>query len=270
MKRELIDRQMKTATKIFFEKYSEQILEMIYQGYKDGILHNPRFVMYKLLAHGVTKKDVKKVGATIAALKYQGRLPNHYTIDTTRSISDFNSFRDAEELLHYAAEWFYLDRWKEQPYNILLMCEASGYLGVIRKIANDFRIPYVPAKGDMSIQLKIDIAQSITRPTKVLYYGDYDKKGMQIPRTIEADMRLINPSAEFEFIRMFINEEDIIKYDLEKDDQGNVQMEQLPENVAIYESKRFINNIIDQELWSSTIQLEEDAREEIRSYKIGA
>ncbi len=259
----LFDRQIRVATKGFYDTYSDQIYHIVKDGWFNGILHNPRLVLYKMIPFGVIKKDIKKVQGTINALKYDGQIENHWTIDTTRSIYEYNSFNDVADGLNSLANGFHLDRWESHPRNVLLMCEASGYLGVVRKIANDFRIPYVPAKGDMSVQLKIDIAQSITKPTIILYYGDYDTKGIQIPQTIENDMRMINPDADFEFKRMFLNEDDIEEYGLKRDENGGVQMEQLPEGIAIDSSKEFITSLIDDDTWNKTIDAEVSARRQI-------
>ncbi len=261
----LIKGQMHICTKKFFDEYSKLIYNMVAKGYQDGILHNPRLVMYKMMPYGVKKTDNKKVSAAINTLKYQGKIPNNWTIDTTRSITEYTRFNDVQDGLDALANSYYLDRWKNQPMKVLLMCEASGYLGVIRKIANDYRMPYVPAKGDMSIQLKIDIANRITEPTTILYYGDYDRKGIQIPKTIESHIRAINPKADFEMKRMFINEDQIDLYDLEKDEDGNVQMEQLAEDIAINESKLFIDSIIDHTILEQDLNQEKLDRELIMS-----
>jgi len=182
-------------------------------------------------------------------------VPNEWTIDTTRSITHYTHFNGVTDGLNALANSYYLDRWATQPRNILLMCEASGYLGVIKHIADKFRVPFVPAKGDMSIQLKIDIANMIDDNTIILYFGDYDMQGLRIPKTIEDDMRVINPT-EFTFVRMFICEEDIETYSLDMDDKGQVQMEQLPAHIAINEATEYIENIIDQNMWSNAINTE--------------
>ncbi len=266
----LIKRSMGQATHKFYDAFAHEISVMIYQGYQDNILHNPRLVMYKLLGTTmdgitVTKKFEKKISGVINVLKYRGIIQNFMTIDTTRTIHNYNSFNDKQHGLNSLANGFYLDRWETQPGQLLLMCEASGYLGVIKHIADEFRVPYVPAKGDMSVQLKMEIAELIKeKPTTILYYGDYDTKGLQIPKTIEGDLRALSPEADLTFKRMFINEDDICTYDLAVDAKGNVQMEQLDTDVAINKSIDFINGIIDQGLWDETIQLENKYRDEIK------
>lgn len=264
----LVKKQMSLASAKFYDAFADTIMEMLYQGYKRNILHNPRLVMYKLMGttiNGITisKKHGRNIMGTINAMKYQGLVQNNWTIDTTRSIYEYNSFEDKAELMEYASRWFYLDRWKNQPTNILLICEASGYLGVIKHIADKFRVPYVPAKGDMSVQIKIELANSFTSHTDILYFGDYDKKGLQIPKTIADDIRAINPDAEFTLHRMFINETDIATYGLVPDADGSVQMEQLPEDIAIDTATDFIWSLMDENVWSETLEDEEHIKSEI-------
>ncbi len=270
---ELIARQMKKATKKFYDAFSDDIYQIVRLGYKGNILHNPRLVMYKLLGktiNGITidKTFGDKIGATIAAMKYQGIIPNNWTIDTTREISIYNSFvgvGDAVETL--ANSWYYLDRWDDQPKKFMLMCEASGYLGVMKHIADEFRIPYVPAKGDMSIQMKIDIANSLTDDTIILYFGDYDKQGMRIPQTIAKDMNIINPG-RWKMIRIFINEGDISRYSLDVDEKGTIQMEQFPTDVAISETREYIYRHINMDKWNAKLSKENTDRKQILSVSV--
>ncbi len=261
-KKTIIARSMKQATKELFNAFADDIEAMIKQGYNDNILHNPRFVMYKLLKTTkdgitITKKMDKKISGVINVLKYQGRISNNMTIDVKRSVSEYNHFRDRDDAQNYIQRAFYLDRWKHQPRRLILMCEASGYLGVIRNIANQFRIPYTSASGDMSVQIKIEIADMCDMsPTTIIYYGDNDTKGLSIPKTIEADIRALRPHVDLLFHRLFLNEGDIKKYGLPED----AQMEQLPEQIAIEESVKFINTLIDHKTMDETIAKEEKIR----------
>ena len=264
-----MQRSRKQFSKKFYNAFAEPIKEMLHQGYRDNILHNPRLVMYKMMGttiDGITmaKGMEKKISGAINVMKYRGLVQNNWTIDTTRRITTYSSFEDKHAVLEAAAHSFYLDRWENQSHNILLMCEASGYLGVIKHIADQFRVPYVPAKGDMSVQIKMEIADLVDDDTIILYFGDYDTKGLQIPQTIENDIRILSENYSFEFVRMFINANDIETYDLEGDEKGNVQMEQLPERIAIDEASGYINNIIDRDLWNEALEQEEAIKAEIR------
>ncbi len=266
---DLIANQRRKFSTHFMDTFSSICIDMIHTGYKENILHNPRLVMYKLLGrtfngHTVNKSDVKKFEGLINMLKYQGHIQNHWTIDTAREITTYSDWENITSTLGYMSENFYFDRWKGQDKRVILMCEASGYLGVMKNIADEFRVPYVPAKGDMSITLKIDISNSIKRPTTIIYFGDYDSKGISIPQIIERDMNIINPDMDVTFHRMFISECDISKYDLELDDNGTIQMEQFPTGVAIRETKELIHSMLDQKLWDERLKEEESIRNEFR------
>ncbi len=252
---------MKQATMGLYDAFGEDIASMIREGYANNILHNPRFVMYKLLGKTIngitiTKKSEKKISGAINVLKYKGIIANYMTIDIKRDVVEYGFYRDRQHAIDYIQHHFYLDRWKYQPRQIILMCEASGYLGVIRNIAQQFRAPYTAASGDMSVQIKMELAEKCERPTTILYYGDNDSKGRSIPQTIEADIRAINPQADLTFHRMFLNEEDIEKYGLPKD----AQMEQLPEQIAISESIAYIKTLIDLKTWDETVEKEQTIR----------
>ncbi len=251
------------------DTFTNICIDMICTGYKENILHNPRLVMYKLLGrtfqgHTVAKTDIKKFEGLIGMLKYQGRIKNHWTIDTAREISTYTDWQSMTYTLGYMSKNFYFDRWEGQDRRVLLMCEASGYLGVMKNISDDYRVPFVPAKGDMSITLKMDIANSIEHPTTIIYFGDYDSKGISIPKIIERDMKIINPEADITFHRMFISKDDIKKYDLVLGDDGTIQMEQFPTDIAIRETKNFISSILDLSLFGKRLKEESRIREEFR------
>ncbi len=269
-KDDLLKRSMRQCGNKFYDAFADPIYDLLYQGYKNNILHNPRLVMYKMMGksiNGITikKGTEKKISGVINVMKYRDIVENHWTIDTTRSIGDYNSYKDKADALKQLSWRFRLDRWKDQQHNILLMCEASGYLGVIKHIADRYRCPYVPAKGDMSVQLKMEIADRIDDNTIILYFGDYDTKGLQIPQTIEGDIRALSENYNFQFIRLFLNEADIEMYDLDRDEKGNVQMEQLPEDIAIAEASEYIDSIIDQDLWDEALVQEDAIRDEFRN-----
>ena len=100
----LINRSMKQSTQKFYDAFADNIYEMVEQGYQRNILHNPRLVMYKMIGrtiNGLTikKGDEKKISGAINVMKYRGIIENHWTIDTTRAITEYTSFKDKAELL---------------------------------------------------------------------------------------------------------------------------------------------------------------------------
>ncbi len=275
---ELPDTTLDTMVKVQWERggagfittFGDEIKEMIEEGYHQDILHNPRLVLYKLLdktKNGITVKKAmaKNVSGAINYFKYKGEIKNHWMLDTRRDIIEYGHYRDKADALRSLINRFYLDRWERQSRRILLMCEASGYLGVMQNIATHFRIPYTAASGDMSPQIKIEIAELCNEPTRILYYGDNDDKGHKIPKTIEAHIRAINPNADLIWHRMFLNKGDEEKYGLLK----GAQMEQLPAEIAIEESIEYINGLIDWKTWNETLAEEEMIRESLRQMQGG-
>lgn len=87
---------------------------------------------------------------------------------------------------------------------LIVMFEARAMHQQFIKYTTPYYVPLVPFGGDPSLSLKSDIAKllghcakealdkngEVTRPQlpTVVYFGDYDKKGFQIPRSAKDDI----------------------------------------------------------------------------------
>jgi hypothetical protein len=144
-----------------------------------------------------------------------------------------------------------LDRWASQPIYIELWFEAAAMQGQFLNYANE-NIPLLAFHGDISIPEKWRSAQRIAdawakyhHPIKILYYGDYDPKGLIIPDSAWDDVKLwafsIVPKAErdnflanLHFQRVGINEEQIESMNIPENPErpGTYQWEGLDDEQA--------------------------------------
>lgn len=131
------------------------------------------------------------------------------------------------------------DRWKYQPNYVLVLYEAAAMSGQFDHYLPPF-VSRCAFKGDVSIPTNWDIAQHIAamrerygKPVKVVYFGDLDPKGMQIPLSALADVRAW-ASPEFEWVRAGLNEGDDDVYDIPENPEkpGTYQWEALDDEQA--------------------------------------
>ncbi len=89
-----------------------------------------------------------------------------------------------------------LDRWKAQPIYAEIYFEAGAMQGQFLYYANE-NIPLLAFHGDISIPEKWRTAERLAkawekyrRPIHIYYFGDFDPKGLTIPKSAWADIRL--------------------------------------------------------------------------------
>lgn len=151
-----------------------------------------RWVFYQLVQAGlIDKKYPDKFGFLInnARKRFYGDWYPGLLIDSTRE-SDFKgekgTFFDHFE-----------DTIQEQDCYVQLWFEAEAMHGQFEYYTKDYRVSLVPFRGDPSISFKWDVAKKLEqvaekygKPIQILYFGDYDKKGLQIFNSALKDIRL--------------------------------------------------------------------------------
>jgi hypothetical protein len=96
-----------------------------------------------------------------------------------------------------------LDSASKQDFYVQCWFEAEAMHGQFEHYTEPYRVSLVPFRGDISIPMKWQLAKKLEqacekygKPIKVLYFGDYDKKGFQI---IEAALRDIRAWCKIDF-----------------------------------------------------------------------
>jgi hypothetical protein len=131
-----------------------------------------------------------------------------------------------------------LDKWQYQNYYLEIWFEAKAMAGQFKHYTE--YITLRPFGGDCSISFKWQIAKELEekyeqygKPIIILYFGDLDKKGLQIPESAIKDIRQWT-KVDFEFIRCGLNPGDEITYNIPEnpDKPGTYQWEALSDTAA--------------------------------------
>lgn len=152
---------------------------------------------------------------------YKGWTPYTLTDDTRTPV--YRGFGRADAL-DWLTEAVYsqgckLDKWRSQPYYVECWYEAAAMHGQFAHYTK--HVTLRPFRGDPSLDFKWEIAKDLERlaqryedkPIVILYFGDLDKKGEEIPETAEDDIRTWS-DARFEFVRCGLNPEHVARYNL--------------------------------------------------------
>ncbi len=155
-----------------------------------------------------------------------------------------------------------LDKWQTQDYYVELWFEAKAMKGQFEHYTK--HITLRPFGGDASIPLKWQIAKELEEkydqyqtPIVILYFGDLDPKGLQIPISAVKDIREW-ANVDFEFIRCGLNPGDEVTYNIPEnpDKPGTYQWEALSDEAARELITRWTDKYISQGSFQSVESLE--------------
>ncbi|MDP3948249.1 MAG: hypothetical protein Q8P87_00895 [bacterium] len=206
-----------------------------------------RWVFYRLLQDGIftskgaysTLKDL----TSRARKSFYGDWKPDTLVDATReSIINHGGHSTIEQVVaSYARNTVIkFNPWIEQDNYLEVWFEAKAMTNQFQSIIGD-EIVLVPFGGDPSLDFKWRIAKRIEnyffKKVVILYFGDLDPKGEQIPNSAAADILPwsgLTENVNFEIVRCGLNPEHISKYSVPEnpDKLGEYQWEALDDNSA--------------------------------------
>lgn len=203
-------------------KQSREILAKAW-GHVQGVPYQvtARWLFYRLLQDGLYTKKEDYRGRFIPLMsrarhnEWNGWRPGTLTDDTRGSIGHrvgYESAEDWAESIRRSKQTANIDHWYHQGCYVEIWFEAAAMLSQFRYYAKGVTLR--PFGGSPSIPFKYEIAGELdyyaeryNSPVVVLYFGDWDKKGVEIPEEAERDVRGWCET-DFEFIRVGLNEGD--------------------------------------------------------------
>ncbi len=208
-----------------------------------------RWVFYRLFQEGLykTKEDYISCAKIIGRARKQfrdGWRPDTLADDTRCRICQTGGYENYEEAVEdlsgtlEAAVELTCDHFYRQERYVEIWFEAKAMIGQFRYYAKG--IDLLPFGGDTSIPFKWDIAAHLEGciarydlPVTILYFGDADTKGYQIPNSALKDIRAWC-DADFEFVHCGLSMEQVRKYGLPENPEkpGQYQWEALSDDGA--------------------------------------
>lgn len=185
-----------------------------------------RWVFYRLLQDSVltSKDDYGMLKAIVAKARksFHGDWRPDTLVDEGRNVNSGIEIVSAKEMLELLPHFVSVqsDIFADQEAVPFLLYESATSDGQFEHFARPFARSAL--RGDSSIPHKWTIAAHADylarehgKPVHVLYFGDHDAKGMQIPESTMTDVHAwIAPSTELRFTRVGINAEHAARFDL--------------------------------------------------------
>lgn len=255
-------------------KRNQLILDTAYQHvvsvpYKVSL----RWVFYRLLQEGLynDKKDYEKMKNLFSTARkrfYKQWEPNTLADETREAIIRHGQHETPLDWLSHLAtnSYCWLDEWYSQDYYVEVLYEAKAMTDQFKTYVPR-PLSLVPLGGDPSIPYKWAIAKRLekayvqySKPIVILYFGDKDAKGEQIPKSALIDIQnwcnvLVEP------VVCGLTEEQAKKYNLPVNPEKprEYQWEALTDAQAKEIISEFIGEYIDQDALGEIENKEKEA-----------
>ena len=200
----------------------------VISNYELGIL-TLRGLHYQLVALGMTNttQHYKRVVAAMGKARWQGLVAFETFSDHDRSVlgeTDIeetilkDKIKSTQDSIAYWMENYYKNRWENQPYFVEVWIEKKALQGVFQSPCFRNEVALAPCKGYPSLtflnEAKDRFRQAMDQGKKavILYFGDYDASGEDIPRNIQKSLG--DFGVEVEVKRIALMEEQVLEMQL--------------------------------------------------------
>lgn len=180
-----------------------------------------RHLYYCLIGQSILTKEEEgydKLVKVVKRARLSGLVPWNWIIDTSRRVLQFSLYDSVKEFLTKRIPYYYKDTWENQRRYILVWVEKEALARSLWQSVNYYNIPVFPAKGYDSwahfLKAVKKMREMEDKELVVLYLGDHDPSGMNMPSDLQNRCKLMNLNVRFE--RIAITEEQIDQYNIPK------------------------------------------------------
>jgi hypothetical protein len=180
-----------------------------------------RQVFYRLVTSGAIVKTETEYKSTVVRLltvmRREGTVPYHWIADNTRWMRKSQSYDSLEDALYRTAQTYRRALWADQPAYVEVWLEKDALAGVLLEVTDPWDVPLMVTRGYPSLTFLHSAAEQIAtidKPTFLYYFGDYDPSGVDIPRKVEADLRVLAPAIDLSFERVAVTPAQISAWNL--------------------------------------------------------
>ena len=202
-----------------------EIMDVLQEDHPQSVRH----VFYRLtdprLACPVAKDlgGYKKVQRQLLTMRRNGTIPYAWITDMSRKGYHSPVYGSQREFAEAMATLYRSDFWTDGDTYVEVWCESQSLAGVVDGECRRSAVSLYPCKGFASATLTYEAARQIEArldkrcqyKVAVLYLGDYDPAGLQIPLNVRDELQGHLPAwVDLEFRRLLINEDQIAEFDL--------------------------------------------------------
>lgn len=264
---------------LFTRKWIIENSQQIVKNYEPGIL-TLRGLHYQLVSRGMTNtiQHYKRVVNAMIEARWNNIIPFSTFSDLDRSMegeTDYKStdvnieIENAKDAIHSWMNYYSKNRWENQEYYPEVFIEKKALQGVFKKVCEDWNVALGACKGYPSLTFLYESAArfrhaSMNKIPIIIYFGDYDPSGEDIPRSIKENM--INFGVEVEVKRIALMEHQVIEMELPPapiksgdkrsaswDGLGQVELDAIKPEVLIDMCNNALLDIFDEDKYAELI-----------------
>lgn len=270
---------------------TENSLEIISR-YEDGVL-TLRGLHYQLVTIGMfnTIRHYKRVVSAMIEARWNNEVNFEVFSDRDREMVGFTSFREttvesksvtAKRQISLWMKSYSKNRWENQIYYPEVFIEKKALQGVFETPCEEWDVALVACKGYPSLTFLNDTAKRFIEAVEngkkpvILYFGDYDPSGEDIPRAIKENIVKLG-CPEIEVKRIALMEHQVVEWNLppapikEGDSRsaswtglGQVELDAVSPEELQRLCVEAIQGLFDEELHDSLLDVESDERNEFQ------
>lgn len=222
-KKEIKKRDMFSGTWI-----TDNAIEIV-DRYEKGVL-TIRALFYQLVSIGMTNSDrhYKRVVNAMIDARWAGLIEWDTFSDRDRTMVGETRYKEtiyedkvseAKKQLGLWMTSYSKNKWENQPYYPEILIEKKALEGVFDTICKTNRITMGACKGYPSLTFlyemseRMKLAEETGKKPIILYFGDYDPSGEDIPRSIEENLKRLGVY-NIELRRIMLMREQVIEWNL--------------------------------------------------------
>ncbi len=175
-----------------------------------------RGLFYALVARVAISKSENQYRSTVIRLATEmrktGRLPYPWLADNTRWMRKPASWSSMQDALDATSRFYRRALWLEQDAYVEVWLEKDALAGVVYSVTETWDVPLMITRGYASLSFlhsAATVIEEVGKPVFLYYLGDHDPSGVDISRTVEAELRRMAPSAELTFTRLAVDPDQI-------------------------------------------------------------
>lgn len=252
-----------------------------------------RELYYQLVTIGMTNDmpHYKKVVNAMIQARWDGLLEFNAFLDHERETLGNTDYKEtdvvtasemAKEQIKIWATSYKKNRWENQPYYPEVFIEKKALQGVFEDTCDNWNVALNPCKGYPSLtflnsaKCRFEEAADAGKRLIILYFGDYDCSGEDIPRSICDNLEKIGITVEIK--RILLLENQVKKWKLPHaptkmtdtrsrawDGIGQVELDAVERGKIIRILEKAIIDIFDTDLYRVLQETEEQEREEFKA-----
>ena len=188
-----------------------------------------RQVYYRLVSKHLIENKMGEYHAVVNALTWarkNGEIRYQDIEDRTRQFiggdrdddTPLEHFDAAKRYFENCAKYFHLPHWKGQPVYVEVWLEKQALAALFEQVTDEWHVRLAPCRGYPSLTYLWEGSQNLNtiedREIVILYFGDFDPSGQDIPRYIEQSLTedLGVDTSNMTFLKVAITPEQIKAY----------------------------------------------------------